>query len=260
MKIKLPILKILFLIFVLTGFFIVKPVWADQEMDDYSFQLETYQKVYEEFKLSRNKFLKYQVLSAREQVQEALKNILLQRNKVLKAYFLLLKSRLNNSSQDLNPLIDEKILFLDEKNEEIDGLETASLDELFSISDEIEEGEAEFDILAYKVVSEIILNRTRSLHQESVSLEKLIKEEIGKPEDSTESAKLNLWLKEVGVKNYLAEKEIEASELNLSNLKSSKGRSKMMVYFNDLKIDCQDAQGHLEQAVSFQKEILLKLK
>ena len=68
-----------------------KFVFAFREMEDYLFQYEKYQEVYDQFTTSRDKFLKYEILSVREQAIEAVKKLLLQRNQTLRTYFLVLK-------------------------------------------------------------------------------------------------------------------------------------------------------------------------
>lgn len=262
--------KKLFHCFIVSLFFCFlsfKLVFAFRERDDYLFQYDKYRGVYDEFTVSRDKFLKYKILSAREQVIEATEELLLQRNQTLRTYFLVLKYKVRNTpgvvgNQIDNNLIgqlDKKIIWLEEQSEEVENFSHPSIDDLFIFSDRIEDKEKEFMQIAYQSLAEVILGKIRSLHQESVSVTTLLKDDAAEGKSATQSAQLSLWLKEVNVKNYLARKEIEAAEINLWNLKGTKTPSQMKTHFNNLKIDAEDAKIQLEQASSFHKEIYFTL-
>jgi len=103
------------------------------------------------------------------------------------------------------------------------------------------------------------LGKIRTLQAESVSLTTLLKEEVSQNQSATHAAQLNLWLKEVGVKNYLAQKEIEAAEINLWQLRVESKPQGMAKKFSNIQIDVDDARVQLKQAVKFQKEIYEEL-
>jgi len=240
-----------------------RPVFAQRQLDDYLFQYEKYRDIYEEFTLARDKYLKYQALSVKDEAVKALKKLLLQRNQVLRTHFLALEYKLRNTAgvienQSGNGLIsqlDKKVIWLEEQSEEIENLETSSLEDLFILSDRIEDKEAELKNLAYQSLGEILLGRIRALQAESVSITTLLKEEISQQQSATQAAQLNLWLREVGVKNYLSQQEIEAAEINLWKLREERRIKGMVQHFSNLQIDVDDARLYLKQAVSFQQEI-----
>jgi len=259
--------KLLILLFTIYCLLFTKVVFAFREMDDYLFQSEKYREDYDQFTVSRDKFLTYKILSARKQAIDATKRLLLQRNQVLRTYFLALKQRLRTAAgvieadtkESLISQLDKKIIWIEEEDEEIENLSTPSLDDLFILSDRIEDKNEELKGLSYQSLSEIVLGKIRSLQQESVAATALLKEQVFKDKTATQAAQLNLWLKEVSVKNYLAQKEIEAAEVNLWKLKGANKEKDMVKHFNNLCIDADDAKIYLGQALSFQKEILTQL-
>jgi len=249
-------------IFLFIGLFTHRAL-AGRELEDYLYQYEKYSEVYKNFSTSRDKFLKYKVLNIRQEATQVLSQFLLQRNQVLRTYFLLLKYRLRTdpgvitlqAKDELVSQLDKRIIWLEEQDEEIKKLVTPDFEDLFVISDRIEDKNEELLQLGYKSLSEMILAKIRSLQQESVAAASLLQDEISSKKTATQAAQLDLWLKEINVKNYLAQKEIEAAEINLWNLNSTSDESSMVTYFTNLKIDAEDAKIFLMQANSYQKEI-----
>lgn len=256
-----------FLVFLFCCSFCAAVFALDQELEDYFFQLDQYRQDYQEFSLARDKFLKYKILSVRQAAIEATRKLLKQRNQTVRTYFLSLRYTLNtglqeveaSASEDLNSQLNEKVSWFEEKNKEIDGLENSGLEELFVVSDEIEAEHPDFEQLSYQVLGEVILSRVSGLEKESEEMTSLLKNEIKEKRTATNSGQLDLWIREVEVKNYLATKEIEAGRINLWNITSSKGINQMEKNFVNLKTDANDAKLYLKQAVAFQKEILMEL-
>jgi tRNA pseudouridine-54 N-methylase len=260
-------LKLLILLFAVYCLLFTRLALASREMEDYLYQSEKYREVYDEFVVSRDKYLKHKILTVKEGAIAATKKLILQRHQVLRTYLLALKQKLKTTpgviegqaEEVLSSQLDKKIIWLEEQSEETEKLSSASLDDLFVLSDRVEEKEEELKNLAYSSLSEMILGKIRSLQQESVALASFLKDEVFEKKEATEAAQLDLWLREVSVKNYLAQKEIEAAEINLWNLKAAREEAEMVKHFNNLKIDVDDAKIYLNQAVSFQKEIFSEL-
>lgn len=258
---------IIFLIFLLIGL-LADVVSAGNELEDYLYQYEKYSEVYKNFKVSRDKFLKYQVLTVRDETIGATGDFLLQRNLVLKTYFLLLKFRLRTdpgiialqTKDDLISQLDKRIGWLEEQDEEIKKYAVPDFQDLFIISDRIESKNQELKKLGYNSLAELVLAKVRNLQQESVAVTALLKDEVNSRKTATQAAQLDLWLKEIEVKNYLAQKEIEAAEINLYNLKSVSDESSILKYFTNLKIDVDDVKIFLSQANSYQEEIYTAIK
>jgi hypothetical protein len=259
--------KIFFLLFTFYCLLFTKLVSAQRPTEDYFFQYEKYQGIYKQFTLARDKYLKYKALTAKDSAIEAAKSFILQRNQVLRTHFLALEDKLRNTSgiidtqkeDGLIGQLDKKILWLEEQNEEVEKTSTPSLEDLFVLSDRIEDKEEEFKNLAYQSLAEVLLGKMRSLQGESVSITTLLKEQVSQNQSATHAAQLNLWLKEVSVKNYLSQKEIEAAEINLWKLRADKKTSGMIKKFTNIQIDIDDARIYLKQAVKFQKEIYSEL-
>ncbi len=243
------------------------PVKAGNELDDYLFQYEKYQQVHDDFVLARDKFLKYQVLNIREQAAEATKNFLLQRNQVLRTYFLLLENKFRTTSgvisseqkESLVSQLDKEIIWLEEESEEVQNTSNPDLEDLFILSDRIEDKEQGIKRLSYQSRAEILLGKIRTLQQESIGITTLLKDDVFQKKSATKAAQLDLWLKEVSVQNYLAQKEIEAAEINLWKLKEANQEPDMLKNFDNLKIDINDAKIYLNKAVAFQIEIVAEL-
>lgn len=255
------------IIFLLLFFNFVSYGFAGDSLKDFNYQYEQYHKIYDQFLIARDRFLKYRVLNSQEEAIKSLKNLLLQRNQTLRTYYLALMDKIRKTpgivSQTTNSSLlsrlDKKVLWLEDQNRELNQLNTPAFEDLFIISDRIETEKDLLINLGYEALGEMILGKIRSLHQDSVTLTSLIKEELNKYQQATNSARLNLWLKEVEVKNYLAAKEIEAGEINLWNLKSKQDINSALKDFENIKIDALDAKIQLTQGLGYLKEIYKEL-
>jgi len=245
---------------------VVVPVGAQRVVEDFVYQYEKWGEVYDKFTTSRDKYKKYDVLSAREEAIKDTNALILKRNQVLRTWFLALKHKLRNttgvleSGNSLMAELDKKVIWLEEQNDEVNNLQTPDFEDLFVLSDRVEDRQVELMRLGYQSLGEVLLGKIRTLNSESVSLTTLISEEISSSENATKAAQLDLWIKEVRVKNYLAGKEIEAAETNLWNLKGARRLNEIRKHFVNLKIDINDTKLYLEQALSYQKEILGELE
>jgi len=261
---KKEILKTLTIGLIIYFSFFITNAFAFREFDDYSYQYQQYEEKYQQFISAKNKYLKYQALTSKDEAITALKDLILQRSQTLKNYLLVLKYKIDNTSgvienqegKGLLSQLDKQIVWLDEQSDELDELEQPTLEELFVLSDRIEDKEGDLKNLSYRVISEVILGKIRNLQAESVSVTESLKDKISKSQGADNAEQLNLWLKEVRVQNYLSQKEIEAAEINLWKLQSEKETKQMVKHFSNLKIDVDDAKIYLQRAVDYQKEIL----
>jgi len=152
--------KTLFLLFTIICLLFTKLAFANQTLDDYLFQEEEYKKSYNEFKTSRDKYLKYKALTAKDSALESTKALIVKRNETLRAYFLALKDKLKNTpgivetqkDDGLLAQLDQKVVWLEEESEEVKSLYTPSIEDLFILSDRIEDKEAESKNLGYQVL------------------------------------------------------------------------------------------------------------
>lgn len=257
MKIK----KILFFCFIILLFsFSSKHIFANEE-EDYLFQQEKYQQDYKNFTTARDKYLKYQTLTAKDEAIKTVKSLINQRNKTLRTYFLALKIKLKttpgivNSDQreKLISNLDKEISWLIDQDEQAKSLTNPSLDDLFIISDRFEAKKDIFERLSYQSLTAILLGKTSNLHTKSIAINDLLIDKVNQLEAS-KSAKFKGWLREVQNENYLSQKQIEEVSSQELLLAKKKGQRLKKIYFTVQTI-LEKAKGYLKQALSFQEEI-----
>lgn len=237
-------------------------VYSQQQIDDYLYQYEQYQKTYQEFTSSRDQYLKYQTLTSQDEAIEATKKIILQRNQVLRAYFLALQWKLRTTSglvgsskqEDLISLLDKEITWLEKETEQINRLANPSLNDLFVISDRLEAKSNQLKSLSYQSLSLILIGKMKNLQADSISLTTLLSDQISSIE-ATKSAELKEWLKEVENKNYLSQKEIELAQQNQELLAKKSKETELPVIYKQIQTNLEKSQEYLNQALTFQKEI-----
>lgn len=262
-----------FLLFLISSCFIVllffsffKVGVTYHSVDDYRFQTEQYNDVYQKFTQARDAYLTYKTLSSKDEAIKATKKLIIQRNDVLRAYFLALKWRLRNAPgqadidyrTSLITLLDKEISWLESYNAQVNKLATPSLEDLFLISDRIENREKSFYQLSYRSLSSVLLGKGRKIQGQSVAITTLLDDKISEFE-ATRVAQLNDWLIIVENKNYLSQKSIDAAEAQQDQLKD-KQKAELAGIYNQSQSYLEQTRDYLNQGLRYQKEIFEIIK
>lgn len=264
-KIKLLLILILFIIHYSS---FITPVFAQREVEDYLYQSEKYRQIYTEFVSARDKFLKYTSLSSKKEAEKLTWQMLAQRAETLRTYMLALRYKLRSTlgvvaikdKAGLSSSLDRESIWLAAHKKEIEQIDNPTLDELFEISDRLEDKNSDLMTLSYETLAAVLLGKERDLQSQSVSIANLLNDRIDQVALATQTAVLRQWLEEVKNKNYFSQKKIETSEEELSNLKKTNSARQLLKSFNLIQKNLEDSKYFLNQALSYQKEIFEKLK
>jgi hypothetical protein len=256
-KINLGIL-LAFLLIVLT-----LPVFGQQQMEDYLYQYDKYRESHDDFTVAKDKYIQYKTLQAKDESIAATKALILQRYQVLRAYFLALKSKLNATPSvvgleyraELLSRLDREINWFENQAQEVSQVKNPSLDDLFILSDRLEDKEEDLKSISYQILSTVLLGKLRNLYAESVVIKDNLAFQINSADDATRAAEMEYWLREVENKNYFVQKEIETAEGIQIVLKAKTREQQMVKEYQELKKVLENAKKYLNEAFSFEKEI-----
>lgn len=241
---------------------ISRSVFAQKEYDDYNFQYQNYQQAYQSFTLSRDAYIKFQTLQSREEAISATKKFIIQRNDVLRSYFLALKLKLRTTpgvvstqrQADLVSSLDKEVIWLENENNQVNGLNSPALDDLFIYSDHLESRKEDLLLLAYQSLATILVGKANALQAESVGIGTLLGDRINKYQ-ATGSAQLKEWLRAVDNQNYLSQREIETAETKYNTFGVEKREDRMVQIYAEIQNTLETFRTNITQSVGFQKEI-----
>lgn len=256
--------KILFacLLLILASGFALKAVFASQETDDYSYQSEQYQQVYKEFTVARDSYLKYQTLESKETAITATKNLILKRNDLIRAYYLALKWKLRSTpgvvsterQSQLISQLDQQVIWLENESKQVQALDNPSLDDLFILSDRVENKKIDFSLLSYQSLFAIMLGKANNIQTESVGLTSLLSDKVNRL-DATSAGQLKEWIKTVENTNYSSQQEIETAEAKYEALTKERREDRFIQLYGELQTTLDKFKNLLTQALGFQEEI-----
>lgn len=241
---------------------ISRSVFAQKEYDDYNYQYQNYQQAYQSFTLSRDAYIKFQTLQSREEAISATKKFIIQRNDVLRSYFLALKLKLRTTQgvvstqrqADLVSSLDKEIIWLENENNQVNSLTSPALDDLFIYSDHLESRKEDLLLLAYQSLATILVGKANALQAESIGIGTLLGDRINKYQ-ATGSAQLKEWLRAVDNQNYLSQKEIETAETKYNSFGIEKREDRMVQIYAEIQNTLEKFRTNISQSVGFQKEI-----
>ncbi len=241
----------------------IKPVFAQRQMDDYLYQYEKYRNIHQEYLQAREKYLKYQTLTSRDELIQAGQDFLYARSIVIRTYLQALEFDLKKAPNvvaeqktELVLSLDEEIDWLLQNEDQIKELDNPTLDDLLEISLRIERREVTFNKLAYLTLSNIVLGKMRLLQTEALAINSLLNDEIIKSENG-DLATLNQWLETAKNITFQSQKQIETAESYLS-LMNSKAKKKegILETYGKIKAELEQARSVLLGGIDYQREIL----
>lgn len=244
----------------------IVPSFAQNELSDYQYQYEQYRQVYPEFTKARDAFLQYETLASQQEAISFTKKLLLQRDQVMRAHFLLLRRRLNEAPEivssertRLASSLTSEIEWLDTNIKDIQAISTPTLGQLFELSDRFERRERSWRQLSYEVLSRILLGEVRQFQAEAGAINFLLDEYFSRQSDGNKTLLKN-WLDEAKNGAYWSQQGVGEAEKALTEMLKYKGEAKETVrQFAKLQTTLTGSQQWLVKVVGFQKEIIQKV-
>ncbi len=236
--------------------------YAQQGLSDYQFQYEKYRGYQQNYVKTRETFLQYQTLTAKEEFIKASQEFLISRATVIHTYFTTLKTLLKDTadvvSEQKSYLIlssDNEINWLTAHEQEINNLKNPTLDDLLEISKRLEDKKIIYQKIAYQILSNVLLGKLRTLQSESGAINFLLADRINKSGLNKDETVLNQWLQAVRDMNYQSQKNIETAEDYINLLSKDEG-GKSLEHYRKIQDELEQARLKLLQTINYQKEIL----
>ncbi len=228
----------------------------NQSYQGYLDTYEAYRSASNDYVTTRNQYLQYGTLNAKNDALTAGKKFLLTRDQTLLSYISLLRERITDTS--FNPLLDDEEKFLKDHQERIPAV--GSLEDAIVISQETEKRQANFLILSKKIVGLIILNKVETAEQSFRVLytdaQKLIESIKASGKDAST---LERWLLDAKNKQLLVEAKITESKNLLTNLHFT-DQENLNSEYNKIQFTIFEANQYLKEATSFLNELAESIK
>jgi hypothetical protein len=237
-----------------------------REIEDWQFQYEKYQEVYEAYDVSKNAFLKQNTLASQQEAVTQTQALIIQRSQVLRTYFFALRYQiLNNPGVDLteksnySSLFDTEIGWLQNHMDDVGKIVNPSLTQLFEISDRLETKERNIVTLSYEARAINIIGKVRNLHQRLVTINTNLSPYISQVSETAPF--LNNWEQEAQSNGHAALQSIQRAEAALVDLQRSGGEeAQLNRVFSVIQAEAQTATRQLRTGIGFQREILTELQ
>lgn len=236
----------------------------DQAYQDYQYTYQQYRQAHQEYLTAKNQYLTYQTLTAKNTALEQTRAMLEKRDQALETYLTSLRLKLAETTSIIgyqtNLLylqLDKEIFFLQGHR---DSLPSASaLEDLLSLSAQFEEKYPPTEILAFRSLVDILLNKEASLEKEikTIMVDLKTKIQTMKAENEAESLLWERWLLATENKmNRATEKQKEARAL-AQNFDPKKDVSQQ---FNQAQMLIKESHQYFKEAVFSLEEIVREIK
>ncbi len=236
----------------------------DQAYQDYQYTYQQYQQAHQEYLTSRDQYLTYQTLTAKTAALTKTREMLEKRDQALETYLTSLRLKLAETTSVIgyqtNLLylqLDKEIFFLQGHRGSLPSAGT--LEDLLSLSAQLEEKYPQTETLAFRSLADILLNKEASLEKEIKALMTDLKTKIQtiKAENEAESLLWERWLLATENKmNRAAEKQKEAGAL-AQNFDPKKDVSQQ---FNQAQMLIKESHQYFKEAVFSLEEIIREIK
>ncbi len=240
---------------------------SQRAYEDYLFQSDVYRQKYNEFEIAKNEFLKFGTLTSQTAALEKTRNMLSQRDLLLRSYLLILTERLDESSH-MDPstkalyrtLLNNEIQFLDNHSlliESVNDIEDAE-----NVSSDLEE---HYTILQKTIRQTIIALAVADLEDYGKRYDSalLLSRELVR--DGSESfsiqkqATIDRWILQITNKRTLFQRRIdEVKAVNAAMKETS--LPKIITDFNEMQASLTNAKQELTEGSSFLRELLDTLR
>lgn len=237
-----------------------------QAFKDYQYNYNLYNKLYDDYRLSRARYMQYRTLVSEEEAKKATLAMLLARDETMKTYLTALRLRVmenqglsDSEKESVFKRIDPEVKFFEEHKEKL--LSVGSLKDFVRDSDKAKDRYKYFtEGVFYSALINISVGNTaykREQIEEIISdlRSKITEIKIAGDKDVSVIDKFF-----VEVDNKLArskDKELAAIDIMNQSEKSNKNKAN---YYNDAISSVQGSYLYLKEIVSYLKEIVRMIK
>jgi hypothetical protein len=238
-----------------------------QAYRDYLFQFDNYRKTYDEFTVAKNEFKKFKSLSSESAAIEKTKLMLLQRNQLLRAYFLLLGEKLgenpgliSSTKNQYSLALGNEVGFLERNSAtavSIDSIENAQ-----TVSRQLESHYDALRVVTHQTITTLTLGNLEALAHSYDQVTALAQNLITTKRESLSDTKRTLidrWMLQIQSKRSLYQQK--ADLLSRKN-DAFKGSDSYEIDRQSVEITklSQEAKQFLAEGSSFLGELVTALK
>lgn len=240
---------------------------SPQAYQDYLYQFDLYRRTYSEFTIAKNEYEKFKSLTSQTTALKNTTAMLSQRDKLLRAYLLLLNEKINENQGfqearkiELRGLVTAEITFLDAHNNRVGSI--SSLDDATARSQELESHYRILQTILRQTVINISLGDLSALtHQFDTALSQ--SQELVTASKSTfapqKQATIDRWLLQIQNVRQLYQQKIADIEGKNNKLKDL-SLDGLDGAFRDIKGDLGQAKKYLTDGHGFIGELIEALR
>lgn len=232
-----------------------------KSLGDYTYQFEQYRLAHQNYSISKNKYLSYNTPTSLAEALDNGKKAILSRDMVLLTYFQALKERLQETP-GLTPeilvtnsaSIDTELLFVASHKDKAQS--TISLNDLTSVSKELEDKQNELQGLSKLTLGAILTTRLETLKNNIDKNQDFLSFTISQNKALFDnSVNMERWLIEAKNKIVLASQKIEEAR---GQFQSTDVTSEFSISekFNSGQLSLMAGNQYLKEALNFQKEVM----
>lgn len=238
------------------------PVFAQRQVQDYTYQYEKYRSSYDEYTIAKNEFLKQKTLTSQKDALDKTKIVIIQRAQALRVYFMALKYSLNSTSgianEDktrLSASLDEEIGWLQNHIDDISGLGNPTLTDLFEISSRLERKQGLYITLGYDAMAHILIGRVRQVNQEFSATNSVLQPLVDKYKNSF----IKNWYDQAVDMTFRCDQSINNALTISKEFEKDADQNTVSKQLVNIKNELSNGKKMLIDGVGYQQEILKEL-
>jgi hypothetical protein len=238
------------------------PVYAQRQVQDYTFQYEKYRTAYDEFTVSKNEFIKQKTLTSQKDALEKTKAILSQRAVTLRTYLMATKYSLNTTpgipnddKTRISANLDKEIGWLQNHIDDLSGMGNPTLTDLFEISSRLERKQGDYVTIAHEAVAHLLIGRLRQTNQEFSATNANLQPLVEKYKNSF----IRNWYDQAVDMSYRCDQSITNALALTKGLENEEDEEQAVDSLAKVKAELEKGKQNLRNGVGYQHEILKEL-
>ncbi len=238
------------------------PVYAQRQVQDYTFQYEKYRTSYDEYTVAKNEFLKQKTLTSQNDALAKTKQILSQRGVTLRTYLMALKYTLNTTSaipnedkSRLSAELDKEIGWLQNHIDDLSGMTNPTLTGLFEIASRLERKQTDYIALSHETVAHILVGRVRQTNQEFSATNAILQPLV----DTYKNTFIRNWYDQAVDMSFRTDQSITNALAVAKELSQEGDENQAVEKLATVKTELGVGKQNLKNGVNFQNEILKEL-
>ena len=254
--------KIAVIFLLLIGLLFTGSVFAQRQIQDYTYQYEKYRTQYDEYTVAKNEFLKQNTLTSQREALDKTKAIVTQRAQALRAYLLALKFTLagttgipNDDKAELSANLDDEVGWLQNHIDDLTGMGNPTMSDLFEVSARLERRYKQIVAVSYRTTSHILIGRVRQTNQDLTNTNAVLQPLVEQYKNSF----LKNWYDQAVDMSYKCDQSITNALLFVTEMKEEFDEDDGVELLANVKAELTRGKAHLINGVGFQNEILKEL-